>query len=796
LACLGPAEQVRRCLPSKALIHQHSKGYNRAEVAVSDFLHHLRDLDGPSHGPCRAILEAFPQSVLVVTADGSILFANTRAQSAIAEFGLKAGQRLTGAGAAFDFVDPETDKVLAPAETPVGRALAGDSIVDSEYMIRRRKPVARFWLEVSAQPLKDESAAVAGVLFCFRRIGEKKKREAANEAAEKLGHVIDRANLSGIIHVTVDGRILDCNDAIVDMLGYPSKKDLLRLRAPDLCYDPVDRDLALQRPGKYEVCCRRADGSRCWALLNSLLMDAPPGEAGGTIISSVFDITERKRQEDAVRQSDERFSAFMKYLPGVAFIKDLTGRYLYYSPASSTLFGIDPEDIVGKTAEEVWPAEHAVVYRAGDEKVIESGRPLESVAPVPHPGGVHQWLFYRFPIFSDGSVSMVAGIGVDITEKMVLEEQLSESRRMEALGRLAGGVAHDFNNLLTVISGYAQLGVEGLGNIPDDRLFSYLREILDSSRRASDLTGQLLAYSRRQTVDLSTLNLSQLVSGMDRLLQRILGEHIEITVVCDCDRCFIRADTTQMEQAIINMAVNSRDAMPLGGQLSLHCGWLAEPRLQGEGPPLSIVLEIRDNGIGMDAETSSRIFEAFYTSKPTGRGTGLGLSTVLGVMKDAGGKIELETTPGEGTVFRLLFPAMAESGDEVPPSPSASVGGAETVLLVEDEAAVRDLVETMLSRFGYRVLPADSGPAALRIWEESGGAIDVLLTDVIMPHMSGGDLAHRLRAVNPRLRVLFMSGYTDDMISSHGMLGGDTQLLQKPFTAEALGRKLRDVLDA
>jgi two-component system cell cycle sensor histidine kinase/response regulator CckA len=765
-------------------------------VAVSDFLHHLGDLNGLSHGLWRAILEALPQGVLVAAADGSVLFANTRAQHGIAEFGFRTGQRLTGAGAAFDFVDPGTDKVLAPAETPVERALAGESIVDSEYMIRRRKPVTRFWLEVSAQPLRDESAKVAGVVFCFREIGEKKKREAANEAAEKLSHAIYRQNLSGIIQVTVDGCILDCNDAIGDMLGYPSKTDLLRLRAPDLCYDPGDRDRALQRPGKYEVCFRRADDSRCWVLLNSLLMDAPPGEVGGTIVSSLVEITERKRQEDAIRQSEERFSAFMKYLPGVAFIKDLTGRYLYYSPASSTLFGIDPEDIAGKTTEEVWPAEYALIYRAGDEKAVASGRPSESVAPVPHPGGVHQWLFYRFPILSDGSVSMVGGIGVDITEKMVLEERLSESRRMEALGRLAGGVAHDFNNLLTVISGYAQLGVEGLGNIPDDRLFSYLREILDSSRRASDLTGQLLAYSRRQTVELSTLNLGQLVSGMDRLLQRILGEHIEITVNCGCDRCFIRADATQMEQAIINMAVNSRDAMPLGGQLSLHCEWLAEPRLQEEGPPLSILLEIRDNGIGMDTETSSRIFEAFYTSKPTGRGTGLGLSTVLGVMKDAGGKIEIETAPGEGTVLRLFFPAMAEPEDETPPSPSASVGGDETVLLVEDEAAVRDLVETILSRFGYRVLPADSGPAALGIWQEFGGAIDVLLTDVIMPHMSGGDLAHRLRALNPRLRVLFMSGYTDDMISSHGILGGDTQLLQKPFTAEALGRKLRDVLDA
>jgi CheY-like chemotaxis protein len=254
-----------------------------------------------------------------------------------------------------------------------------------------------------------------------------------------------------------------------------------------------------------------------------------------------------------------------------------------------------------------------------------------------------------------------------------------------------------------------------------------------------------------------------------------------------------------MEQVVMNLSVNARDAMPLGGSLDIRCEHLPQPLAppaDEPGEPLAIMLEVRDTGIGMDEQIRPRIFDPFFTSKEQGKGTGLGLSMVYGIVAQAKGRIQVDSAVGKGTVFRIFFPEAAGEIESAPPSRSGTPRGVETVLLVEDEASVRALAETILGRLGYQVLAAHSGPHAVRIWEEKRGRIDVLLTDVIMPNMSGGDLAHKLRETSPGLKVLFMSGYTDDMIASHGVLAGETQLIQKPFTAEALGRKLRDVLDA
>jgi CheY-like chemotaxis protein len=373
---------------------------------------------------------------------------------------------------------------------------------------------------------------------------------------------------------------------------------------------------------------------------------------------------------------------------------------------------------------------------------------------------------------------------------------------MEALGRLAGGVAHDFNNLLTVISGYGQLALEGAGLVTTEKMILWLQEILNSSRRASGLTSQLLSFSRRQAIQPKLLDLGELLRNMLRLLQRVIGEHVDLGVHTGSTPCLIRADVHQIEQVVMNLAVNARDAMPLGGSLEIRCEELAEPVVLpnpdgGMTEPLGILLEVRDTGIGMDEIVRPQIFDPFFTSKEKGKGTGLGLSTVYGIVTQAKGRIEVESVPGEGTVFRIYFPVASGDFDGPPVNRQPSVPqGVETVLLVEDEEAVRRLAKTMLDRLGYKVLVADSGAEALGIWEERHGRIDVLLTDVIMPHMSGGELAHLLREKKPGLKVLFMSGYTDDMLAGHGVLAGETQLIQKPFTADALGKKIRDVLDA
>ena len=489
----------------------------------------------------------------------------------------------------------------------------------------------------------------------------------------------------------------------------------------------------------------------------------------------------------------------MRHLPGIAFIKDLTGKYVFYNDASWARFQKRPEEIVGGTDEDIWPSEAAARHHESDASVIALAAVyrMEFVEAAAHADGPHWWLIYKFPIVEDEKVVLVGGIGIDITERRILEEQLTQARKMEALGRLAGGVAHDFNNLLTVISGYGQLALESLGSTPPERLTSYMQEILNSARRASAMTGQLLAFSRRQVVQPKVLDLRDLLRNMERLLQRMIGEHVDLTVSCGHERCLIRADVHQMEQVLMNLAVNARDAMPLGGMLEIECGILPEPVERPGFPPLNVILEVRDNGVGMDEPTKARMFEPFFTSKGQGKGTGLGLSTVYGVISQAGGDIDVESVLGQGSRFRIYFPLAPGKAEELPPRPDdAAPVGLETVLLVEDEPGVRALAETVLKKLGYKVLVADGGEAALAIWRERRGSIDVLLTDVIMPQMSGGDLAHKLREMNPRLKILFMSGYTDDMIASHGILAGETQLIQKPFTADALGRKLRGVLDA
>ena len=748
-----------------------------------------------------AAWNAIPDALLAFDNRQQIIFVNAEAARYLAARGLP--QDCGALCAAIKVCDAETQKILTPAQLPVARALRGESIDRVEYLVRPAPHGTSFWVECGARPLYGKAGEIGGAVLVFRDITVRKKRELALESTDQLRDFIYQGNVAGIVHTTVDGRILDCNDALVRMLGYSSADELRAIRAPQLYHDQSDRDGLLRRVmvsrevREAEVCFRRRDNSRCWVLLNIRLLDAQPGQVGGTLVSTVIDITERRLWEETLRQSEERFTAFMRHLPGIAFIKDLAGKYVYYNEASWPQFQMRPEEIVGKTDEDIWPAEDAARHREYDASVIDSGRPVEFVEPATHVDGPHTWLIYKFPIIEDGKIALVGGIGIDITERRILEEQLTQARKMEALGRLAGGVAHDFNNLLTVISGYAQLALESLGNAPPERVTSYMQEILNSARRASGMTGQLLAFSRRQTVQPRVIDLGELLRNIEQLLQRMIGEHVDLTVHCGHEPCLIRADAHQMEQVLMNLVGNARDAMPLGGLLAIECGILPEPLERTGFAPLSVMLEVRDNGVGMDDSTRARMFEPFFTSKDQGKGTGLGLSTVYGVVSQAGGDIDVESEPGQGSRFRLYFPLASGEPEALPPIPTdATPVGLETVLLVEDEPGVRALAETVLKKLGYKVLVADSAQAALGIWSERQGSIDILLTDVIMPQMSGGELAHRLREMNPRLKILFMSGYTDDMIASHGILAGETQLIQKPFTAEALVRKLRGVLDA
>jgi signal transduction histidine kinase len=386
------------------------------------------------------------------------------------------------------------------------------------------------------------------------------------------------------------------------------------------------------------------------------------------------------------------------------------------------------------------------------------------------------------------------------TQQSLLERQLIESQKMEGIGRLAGGVAHDFNNLLTAILGYTDLLESQLG---DENLKSDLREIRLAGERAAALTGQLLAFSRRQILQPRTLDLNSVVSNIEKMLLRLIGEDITMVTHLEPALGSVKADPGQLEQVIMNLAVNARDAMPEGGTLTLETANAAlGPDFVAIHPGAlagaHAVLTVADTGVGMSDEVRSHAFEPFFTTKERGKGTGLGLATAYGIVKQSGGYITVESEPGRGTSFRIYLPVVADTAapSRLGEHPTLPPRGSETVLLVEDESGVRRLARKILEARGYTILEAASGDEALEIARSHTGLIHLVATDVIMPGMSGRVLWDRLRVLSPDSRVLFMSGYTDDAIARHGVLEPGIAFLQKPFTPRGLAEKVRDVLDA
>ncbi len=402
-------------------------------------------------------------------------------------------------------------------------------------------------------------------------------------------------------------------------------------------------------------------------------------------------------------------------------------------------------------------------------------------------------------IFYEGGAPLrAAGVSLDVTERMELEERHRQSQKMEAIGQLAGGIAHDFNNLLTAIHGYSEILTEALE--VQSPLRTDVREIQRAADRATALTRQLLAFSRNQILEPRILDLRESIQSMESMLSRLIGEDIDVVVRLAPDAGHVKADPGQIEQVILNLALNARDAMPNGGTMIIE---LANAELDasyarrhaGVTPGQYVRLSVSDTGTGMDDATRARIFDPFFTTKAHGRGTGLGLSTVYGIVRQSGGNIWVYSEPGHGSSFKVYLPRVDEPAD-TPESDvtTASVGGAETVLVVEDEHAVRELVRKVLERAGYRVLAAATPHEALAIVDQHPDGINLLMSDVVLPQMGGRALAEQITAKANGVRVLYMSGYTDDTILHHGVLDPGTPFLQKPFTARALTNKIREVL--
>jgi PAS domain S-box-containing protein len=667
------------------------------------------------------------------------------------------------------------------------------------------------WMDSTATAFHTTSGDVRSVMIC-RDITDRLEME---EERQRLASVVENSS-EFIAMIAADGRILFLNDAGKQMVGLSSDLEA-RSRTIFDCLAPEDsQDMrfaivpAAERSGHWEgdFRLRHVTTSKRISTLAHVFLVTHRRLGQEPIMAIVAsDISERITAERLLRESEARHRMLVESASDLIAEIDLHGRYVYVSPNFDRQLGYAPEQLLGASwFDQVHPDDRADARDAIRDLSAQETRECPPLR-LRHIDGSWRWVETNLKKYENfRGEPLVLAFFRDITRRREAEdalqrsqEDLLQSQKMEAIGRLAGGVAHDFNNLLTAITGYCNLLLEEIGEA--DELRADAEEITRAADRAAGLTRQLLAFSRRQVLHPRVLDLNAVMADVDRLLRRLIGEDIELVTSLADELPHVKLDPGQLEQLVINLAVNARDAMPRGGRLSISTTSLEIPP-QGDldhpgiEPARYVTFTVQDTGVGMPPETLSKIFEPFFTTKEAGKGTGLGLATVYGIIQQSGGEIRVESEPGQGSTFTVYLPQVDEAVD--PPDPIAVHGelrGSETVLVVEDSETVRKLVTRYLEKHGYTVLDAPSAIDALRCAKRHEGNIDLLVTDVVLPKMDGHELAKRLRRLLPEVKVVYMSGFSDDALSQHGVVASDISLVLKPFAPPVLLREVRRILD-
>jgi PAS domain S-box-containing protein len=659
------------------------------------------------------------------------------------------------------------------------------------------------WIAINSRAIIRDGKRQGVVATFIDVTAHKIAEDALRDSELRFRAVVEQAQVGVALAGAATGRFRVINPKFCEILGATAAEligtDFRRFSHPD---DLAGDQEAMRqvRSGEVAIVRRekryvRPDGTVRWANVRVSRLRA--GEADSDLVVTAEDITERKEHE-------ERFAKFFHANPVPLTVTDPErgGIVIEVNDAFTRVTGFSREESIGRTAADLgaWAdlAEREPVMR----QLAATGMVRGVECRLKRKSGEHYTALVSGQIVELNGKRCVIGSILDISaqkqaqeDREKLQAQLAQSQKMESVGLLAGGVAHDFNNLLTVINGYSMMALAKLG--PQDPIRDLVSEIQRAGERAAGLTSQLLAFSRKQVLQPRVLDLNRVVADMRPMLERLMGEDVEVRLKASRKAARVQADPHQLEQVIMNLAVNAREAMQRGGRFLIDIS--IGDRDEGPEAPAGryAALAVSDNGRGMDEATRQRIFEPFFTTKATGKGTGLGLSMVQGIVAQSGGFISVTSVPDRGTTFRIYLPAATDAAVEAPATAAAAdstTGGTETILLAEDQEEVREYAATVLAGYGYHVIASANAAEALALMEQESSRIHLLLTDVVMPQTSGKELASRVSALRPGIKVLFMSGYTGDVIVHHGVLSDGTEFIAKPFTPEELARKVRAAL--